>query len=157
MKKNADNLVKLLQKKKLTLFLAESITCGMAADKLGACKGTSEVLAGSVVTYMPESKMQLLGISKTMIDKYTCESKEVTDAMAKKSAKLVKADIYAALTGLASNGGSENKSKPVGTVFFTVIFGKKIARKRKVFNGTPTQIRKKACLELYGMIGELVD
>jgi nicotinamide-nucleotide amidase len=70
--------------------------------------------------------------------------------------KLIKADIYAALTGLASEGGSETKNKPVGTVFFCILYKKKLFRSRKLFRGSPLEIKKKACLELYDLVGSRI-
>jgi nicotinamide-nucleotide amidase len=150
-------LIKHLKKNELTLALAESVTCGLAAHKLSTCPGTSEVFRGSLVCYSPEVKQHTLGISKKMIDEYTAESQEVTDALAKKLSKLIKADIYAALTGLASAGGTETKEKPVGTVFFSIYYKKKIYKKRRLFRGTPLEIREKACLALYDWIKKTVQ
>jgi nicotinamide-nucleotide amidase len=70
---------------------------------------------------------------------------------------LITADIYAAITGLASEGGSETKTKPVGTVFLSVSIGKKRYRFRKKFNGPPLEIRKKACAFLFTTIHRLID
>ncbi|HEY1040471.1 MAG TPA: nicotinamide-nucleotide amidohydrolase family protein, partial [Bacteroidia bacterium] len=105
MKKAAKKLVKKLKENNLTLALAESMTCGLAAHKLSGCVGVSDVLAGAIVCYTPGVKQKLLGISKTTILKHTCESKEVTEELSKKLSKLIKADIHAAITGLASEGG----------------------------------------------------
>ena len=91
-------------------------------------------------------------ISQGMIDKFTCESKEVTEVLAEKLALFIKGDIYAAKTGLASQGGSETKSKPVGTVFFCIKYRNRIYNERKVFRGSPLQIRQKACNALYRSI-----
>src|SRR4051794_28794817 len=117
MNNKAHAFIKQLQEKNLILALAESVTCGLAAHKLSTAPGTSDVLAGSIVCYTPEVKRDLLGVSQKLIDRYTCESMEVTEALAKNLGKLIDADIYAALTGLASPGGSETKDKPVGTIF----------------------------------------
>lgn len=144
--------VKKLQEKKLRLALAESITCGMATHKLATCKGTSDVLAGSVICYTPEVKNKLFGIPQKTIEKHTCESVEVTDALATNLPLLITADIYAALTGLASKGGSETKDKPVGTVFFSVNYKNKLHKQKKLFKGSPSEIKEKSCLELYKFI-----
>ncbi|MBA3665732.1 MAG: CinA family protein [Bacteroidetes bacterium] len=150
-------LIKTLLKKELTLALAESITCGLAAHQLSTCKGTADVFKGSIVCYNEEVKRYLFGITQKMIDKHTCESKEVTEALAKKLSGLIKADIYAAITGLASAGGSETKTKPVGTVFYCIKYGRKIYNERFVFRGTPLEIRKKACDTLYKMILKKIE
>lgn len=56
-----------------------------------------------------------------MLKKYTAESKEVTDALAKYLRQPIATDIHAAITRLASPGGSETAEKPVGTVFFSYV------------------------------------
>jgi nicotinamide-nucleotide amidase len=156
MNKEINQFVKTLTEQKLTLAIAESITCGMAAEKLATCKGTSEILKGSIVCYSEDVKTGLLGIPAGMIKKHSCESMEVTQRLAMNLSRLIKADIYAATTGLASPGGSETKDKPVGTVFLCVKYKKKIIRKRKVFRGSPLQIRIKACMALYSLITEQI-
>lgn len=145
-------LIKTLLEKKITLALAESMTCGLAAHQLSTCKGTADVLKGSIVCYNEEVKKQLLKVPQTVIDKYTCESAEVTAVLSQHLKALIKADIHAAITGLASAGGSETKAKPVGTVFFCFSFRNKVYQEKKVFRGTPLEIRKKACYELYKFI-----
>jgi nicotinamide-nucleotide amidase len=156
MDKDVNAFISSLKKKKLKLALAESVTCGLAAHKLASALGTSDVLAGSVVCYSPEVKISLLGISHSLIDTYTCESQQVTDALARHLPRLIKADIYAALTGLASPGGSETPKKPVGTVFFSVRYKNKTHSLKKQFRGTPLTIRKKACMALYKFILEVL-
>ena len=148
--------IRTLKEKQLKLALAESMTCGLAAQLLAGVPGTSEVLAGSIVCYSPEVKTGLMGTGESMIARYSCESMEVTEALVKKLPKLIGADVYAAITGLASGGGSETKDKPVGTVFLVVYHKRKLFRQRKVFRGTPLAIRKKACYELYRMILEKI-
>ena len=145
-------LVKKLQQHKQLLALAESVTCGLAAHKISTCIGASEVFAGGIVCYTPTVKNKLLKIPKKMIDVHTCESMEVTKNLAKNLRTVIKADIYAAITGLASKGGSETKEKPVGTVFFSICYKNKLYYTKKLFRGTPAQIKKKACVVLYELI-----
>ncbi len=129
--------------------LAESVTCGMAAYKLSNVKGISQVLRGSIACYTPEVKMLLFGISKHMVDKYTCESMQITKALAIRLPELIPADVHVAVTGLASADGSESKQKPVGTTFICVYYKNKLHPTRHVFRGTPMEIKNKICLELY--------
>ncbi|HEY0030814.1 MAG TPA: nicotinamide-nucleotide amidohydrolase family protein [Bacteroidia bacterium] len=152
MDRRINSFVKTLQEKELTVAFAESVTCGMVAHKLATCIGTSDVLKGSIVCYSSEVKSALMKIPKKAIIKHSAESKEVTDLLAKKLQRLIKADIHAALTGLASEGGSENKQKPPGTVFMSVIYKKKLYSKRRLFKGSPLQIRRKACMAIFEMI-----
>jgi nicotinamide-nucleotide amidase len=154
--KEVTRLIKALQEKDLTLALAESITCGLAANGLSNATGTSEAFKGGVVCYTPEVKHSLLNVSEKLIDKYTCESPEVTAALAKNLSSVIKADVYGALTGLASPGGSESKEKPVGTVFLAVRYKNKLHHERKLFRGAPSEIKKKACIALYNLIVRIV-
>jgi nicotinamide-nucleotide amidase len=152
MNKEINELVKLLKGRKLTLAIAESITCGLAAQKLGTCKGTSDVLKGAIVCYSEDVKTSLMRIPKKMIAKYSCESMEVTERLAQNLSGVIKADVYAALTGLASPRGDETKDKPVGTVFLCVKYKGKIIKEKRIFNGPPAQVRTKACMALYELI-----
>lgn len=145
-------LVKQLKEQGLRIALAESMSCGMASSMIASYKGASEVLAGSVVCYTPEVKAGLLGVSNRLIEACSCESPEVTEAMCKGLKKLIRADIYVAVTGLASEGGSETKDKPVGTVFYHMISGRRSRAYRMLFRGTPLTVRKKACINLYELV-----
>ncbi len=150
---NLNNVfVKTLKEKGITVAFAESITCGMASHKLASCKGTADVLMGSVVCYTAKVKTDLLTVSQKLINTYSCESMQVTEALARKLPKLIKADMHAAITGLAADGGTESKEKPVGTVFICVKCKNKIFKEKRLFRGTPLQIREKACDALYELI-----
>lgn len=144
--------IRTMKSRGLTLAIAESMTCGLVASKLSRATGTSQVLLGSIVCYSPLLKKCLLNVSASQIKKCTCESKEVTQAMAVNLSKIIKADVYAAITGLASPGGSETKEKPVGTVFICLKIGKHIYHYRHRFYGSPLTINKKACDALYDFI-----
>lgn len=133
----------------LTIAFAESMTCGLAAHQLSTMKGTADVFKGSIVCYNQDVKVSLFRIPKKIIEKHSAESAKVTMLLAKKLKSLLNADIYVSLTGLASAGGSETASKPVGTVFICIHYRKKFYRIRKKFYGTPLEIRKKACNSLY--------
>lgn len=156
MNKEVGLFVRTLKSKDLRVAFAESVTCGLAANILSTYKGTSEILAGSVVCYTPESKKSLLRISQQLIDRCTCESQEVTDALAKKLSSFIDAEIIATVTGLASEGGSETEEKPVGTIFFSVIYQNKLYHCEKLFRGKPLEIRKKACHFLYRYILDII-
>ena len=156
MKRKVNALIKTLQEHQLTIAFAESMTCGLATHQLTTLKGTSEVLIGGVICYHEKSKTQLLNVSESLIKKYTAESQQVTDSLAKNFSRIVNADLIAAVTGLSSPGGSESKKKPVGTVFFSVIFKRRVYRERKCFKGTPLEIRRKTCEALYEFVTGIV-
>ncbi len=157
MKALVQKLMKVLTEKKLSLAFAESVTCGLAAHELNITPGTSETLMGSIISYNEKVKTNLLKVDASLIEKYTAESQEVTDAMAQNLPQLIHADVYVAITGLNAEGGSETPEKPVGTVFFSLLFNGKLTRKRKLFKGSPMEIKKEACKEAYMLILETVQ
>lgn len=152
----AQLLVNMLKKYEMTIAFAESMSCGMAASAMGSISGTSEVFMGSIVCYDKQVKKKLLNIPASVIQKHTAESQQVTDALARHLKNKITADLHVAITGLAAPGGTETKSKPVGTVFISVLLKDKLYRQRKKFNGTPKQIRKKACNALFLYAFEVV-
>ena len=150
-------LVKLLTKKKLTIAFAESVTCGLAAHQLSTVKGTSEVLKGAIICYDETVKTSLLKVKHSLIKKFSAESQEVTDALATNLGSLIKADVHAAFTGLSSDGASEHEGKPVGTIFFSIRYKNKMYRTKKLFRGSPLKIKKKACVNMYKRIIQIIS
>lgn len=157
MKRPVQLLADILKKKQLTIAFAESITCGLLTHTLGTVSDTSEFLRGSIICYDESVKKDLLNINNNLIKKYTAESQQVTDAMVINLQKRIEADIYGAITGLAAKGGSETKSKPVGTVFYSVRIKNKLYRQKKKYNGSPQQIKKKSCDGLFTMIAGIIS
>jgi nicotinamide-nucleotide amidase len=154
MKNPAQKLAAFLKKNELTCALAESMTCGLGAHRLGGIADASDFFKGSIVCYAEEVKTNILKVKISLIKKHTAESQEVTDMLARNLKTLMDADVCAAITGLAAPGGSESKSKPVGTVFFAFYFKRKLHRMRKKFSGNPAEIKAKACNALFNFITE---
>jgi nicotinamide-nucleotide amidase len=97
------------------LGLAESCTGGLLAARLTERAGASDYLAGGVVAYSNEAKVELLGVDPALIERHGAVSPEVADAMADGALARFGADTAASITGVAGPaGGSE--SKPVGYV-----------------------------------------
>lgn len=152
MKRQSNNLIKLLLKKNRKLALTESMTSGLAAYKLASCKGASKALTGSVVCYSEQAKIQFLGISKKLISRYTCESRQVTKSLVYKLKKKIRADIYASITGLASESSNTDKNKPVGTVYIGVLYNGKYHAEKRLLKGNPKKIKTKACIALHDLV-----
>lgn len=157
MKRVTNKLMRRFLEKGLTLALAESMTCGLMAHQLCNVRGTSEVLKGSIVCYHEEVKKAVCKVPAALLKRCTAESQEVTDVLAKNLSKLFDADVYLAVTGLAAPGGSEGPGKPVGTVFLSAFYQKKLHCKAMVLKGTPLEIRKKACKAAYQMLCNIIE
>jgi nicotinamide-nucleotide amidase len=151
-------LVKLFLQHKLTLALAESCTCGLAAAQLAPAEGVSDVLLGSVVTYHAQAKQKLLGVNRATLDLYSAESQQTTNEMALGLHKhLPQADVCVAVTGLCGPGASATPEKPVGTVFVTILLDGQAHEYRVQLAGNDSdKLRQQAVDFIYQSLGELL-
>lgn len=108
-------LGRILKNKQLTLATAESCTGGKIAQLLTSVPGASAYFKGSVVSYATEAKINVLGVSKELIDACTVVSKEVASAMAMNVQKMMQTDYAIATTGNAGPTKGEADAE-VGTV-----------------------------------------
>ena len=102
-----------------TIATAESCTAGMVAARLTDRPGSSAYVAGGVVSYSNEAKIELLGVDPQLIETHGAVSEPVAEAMAAGALKRFGADTAVAITGIAGPGGG-SAEKPVGTVCFSV-------------------------------------
>lgn len=101
---------------------AESCTAGLLAVRLTDRPGSSEYVAGGVVSYSNQAKAELLGVDPGLIERHGAVSEPVAEAMAAGALRRFGADTAVAITGIAGPGGG-TPEKPVGTVCFTVALG----------------------------------
>jgi PncC family amidohydrolase len=94
----------------LTIGVAESLTCGTIATRLGEPPGGGRVFAGSIVAYLSEVKHRVLDVPPGPV-----VSPDAAAAMAEGAARLLGADAAVAATGVA--GPDPQDGQPVGTVF----------------------------------------
>ncbi len=130
----------LLKKENLTVIFAESATAGRLCFEFSQTENASAFLKGSLVSYNADVKQDNLHVQRKLIDKYTPESAEVTEAMTDGLKLLFPADIYVSITGLISPGGSETEEKPVGTMFIHGKFRDRVFTDRTTFDGGPEEI-----------------
>jgi nicotinamide-nucleotide amidase len=112
-----DQVVELLLGRKIGL--AESCTGGLLAARLTERPGSSAYVAGGVVSYSNEAKVDLLGVDPALIEKHGAVSLEVAEAMANGALERFDADTAASITGIAGPGGATD-TKPVGYVCWCV-------------------------------------
>lgn len=129
-----------LAEQKLTIAFAESATAGRAAAEFALTEQSGKILKGGLVCYDAIVKEDILGIPASMIEKYTPESKEITQELCVRLNKLFKADVYVAITGLTTPGGSETPEKPVGTMFAHIRVAKRDVEIREAFKGSAEEI-----------------
>lgn len=111
----ASKAAELLKEKGLTISAAESLTAGLFQSELAEIPGISSVLAGGMVTYTEQAKIENLGVSKEVIDQFGVVSKECALEMASNIKSQFGTDIGVGLTGAA--GPDMHDGQPVGTVW----------------------------------------
>ena len=110
---------RLLTQQGKTIATAESCTGGKIAQMLTSVAGASHYFKGSVVSYATETKISVLGVAASTIEKYSVVSAEVAKEMAIGIQNLMKTDYAIATTGNAGpNKGDANTE--VGLVFIAV-------------------------------------
>ena len=121
-------IAEFLLQNNLTIATAESCTGGLLASRFTDIAGSSGYINESHVTYANSAKHKYLGVKNEIFDKYGAVSYECAHAMAEGLQKLSNCDIAVCTTGIAGPGG-ENKEKPVGIVFVSVLYKGKITVK----------------------------
>jgi competence/damage-inducible protein CinA-like protein len=110
-----DQVAALLQGRRIAL--AESCTGGLLAARLTERPGSSDYVAGGVVAYADEVKVEQLGVDPAVIVAHGAVSEEVARGMAEGVLQRLGADVAVSVTGIAGPGGG-SAEKPVGTVCF---------------------------------------
>lgn len=129
-----------LKDKNFTIAFAESITAGKMVSEFALIPYCGSVLKGAIACYDRSVKETLMGVNPEIIDQFTAESAEVTEQLSIGLKKLIPADVIVAITGLASEGGSETPEKPVGTMFINGFIKDRSFSKVYKLDGNPPQI-----------------
>lgn len=91
----------LLTERGLTLACAESLTGGGLGERITAVPGASVYFLGSAVTYSPQAKRSILGVSEATLEGPGAVSRECAAEMAAGARRVFGSDIAVALTGAA--------------------------------------------------------
>ena len=140
---------RLLKENHLTFSCAESCTGGMLAEKITAIPGSSEVFKCAAVTYMTESKTQMLDVPRETIETYGVVSKEVALDMVSGMAEKAKTQVCVSITGYA---GPRYADEPVGKVCIGVIAPDCHTVKEFNFTGNRDRIRTLSVINALDMV-----
>jgi nicotinamide-nucleotide amidase len=91
----------LLRPPRLTLAVAESVTCGRVQARIGAIPGASEFFLGGITAYSLEQKVRHLGVDHAVAEPVNAVSDEVAMQMARGVCALFGARLGLATTGYA--------------------------------------------------------
>jgi nicotinamide-nucleotide amidase len=103
----------MLSSPRLSLAVAESMTCGRIQAKIGLISGASQFFHGGITAYSLEQKVRHLGVSEEMASKVNCISMEVAEQMAQGACLLFNADLAIATTGYAEPAPEWNVKYPM--------------------------------------------
>ena len=130
-----------LEEKKLTVAFIESASSGYLCSQFSIYKNSgADILLGGLVSYDPSIKRDILKISPKLIEQFTAESQEVTEAMAKQGKFIFShANFIVACTGLLKPGGSATVDKPEGTFYLSIYYNHQFFNYSYLISGTPLE------------------
>ena len=147
-------VVEKLIKRKLTIATAESITGGLIAKMITDVPGSSDILKESFVTYAVEAKVNILGVEKSIIDKFGVVSAEVAKDMVVKLKMITGRDICISTTGNA--GPTVCDDKPVGRVYVGINYLDEVKVLELNLEGSREEIREKTADTIFDEIDKLL-
>ena len=141
----AEEVVKLLKEKKMTVTTVESCTGGLLSGTLVDVAGASDVFMQGFVTYANEAKVSLVGVKEATLEAYGAVSEQTAREMAEGGARVAKAEVCLSVTGIAGPGGG-GIEKPVGLVYIGCHVNGNTVVERNVFSGSRREVREQSVL-----------
>ena len=133
-----------LKSQNLTIATAESCTGGLIGHTFTNVSGSSEYFDRGIISYSNRSKIELLGVSESMLKEHGAVSEEVAKAMADGIRKRSNVAVGISTTGVAGPTGG-TKEKPVGLVYIAISTEKDTIVKKFIFSGDRLQNKVSAC------------
>ncbi len=140
----AGEVAALLADKKITVAVAESCTGGALCQALTDIPGSSAWFDRGFITYSNQAKVEMLGVSSTLLEQYGAVSFETARAMVEGVHGRSNAELAIAITGIAGPDGG-TAEKPVGTVFFGIgQKGQAVKIDKRRFKGERGEVRARS-------------
>lgn len=139
----ADELVALLQERRLHITAVESCTGGSLAGIITSAEGSSNVIEDSFVTYSNEAKIAL-GVPEEIIIEHSVYSVPTAVAMAKVGLKRsVRANLAIGITGSLSNVDPANSEASIpGEVYLGFAYGDAVSHAKIMVTETHRLLAK---------------
>lgn len=151
----SSKVAELLTQHGFTLAAAESLTAGLFMAEFARQPGISAALAGGVVVYDAEAKVQQLGLEKSFLETYGIVSSECAASLALSVQQKFHAHNGVGITGAA--GPTPHDGVPVGTVWIGIALPDRApATYKLLLSGTRNANRERSArFALYYLIKEL--
>lgn len=147
----ARKVLEILRRDGGQLALAESCTGGLAASRITAIPGSSDVFWGSTVVYSNKAKEELLGVSNRTLEAHGAVSPQVAREMVLGLQSRSGCSHCFSVTGVAGPGGG-TEDKPVGLVWFSAVTPQGSGTWNRRFKGNRSQVQRKSVLELFEVV-----
>jgi len=102
----------MLQPPRLTLAVAESVTCGRLQARIGAISGASEFFLGGLTAYTISQKVRHLGVDRAHAEQINTVSPEIAEQMARGACAFFGNDLALATTGYAEPAPDRGVKQP---------------------------------------------
>ena len=125
-----------------TLSVAESLTGGLLSAAVVDIPGASDAYRGGVTVYATDTKAEVLGVDRKLLDEVGPVDPQVAVQMARGAAALFGSDWAVATTGVAGPGDTEDG--PQGLVYIGIVGPGVEKATRHQFAGGRSEVREEA-------------
>jgi nicotinamide-nucleotide amidase len=137
-----DSVLRLLAERRKTLTVAEGVTAGQVAERLGRVPGASAWFRGGVVAYDNDPKMDLLAVPPRLIEENGVVSSSVAQAMAAGCRTRFRSDLAVSTVGIAGPAGAM-PDKPVGLVYVGLAWQGGVQSQSFSWSGTRAEVQSR--------------
>ncbi len=134
-----------------TVAVAESCTGGLLTSRLTDVPGSSSYVDRGVVCYSNRAKVELLGVSESLMAEHGAVSEPVARAMAEGVRSRAGTTVGVGVTGIAGPGGG-TPEKPVGTVAIAIVAAGDARLRTFQFIGDREQVKYQAAQAALNML-----
>lgn len=145
-----------LRAARATVSVAESCTGGLLGGRLTERPGSSDYVAGGVISYANEVKEQVLGVPGELLRAAGAVSAEVAEAMAEGARRLTGSTYALAVTGVAGPEGG-TPDKPVGLVYHACAGPLGTVVRRELFPGNREAVRRRSVAAALHQLLEVLE
>jgi len=134
-----------------TLSVVESCTGGKIAERFTTHAGASKYFKGSIVSYATETKINVLGIAKELIETHSVVSSQVAEAMAYQARSIFNTDFAVSTTGNAGPTKGDSDAE-VGTVFIAIAYKNGVYSEKFMLGNHRTKVINKAVNKAFELL-----